>query len=339
MSKITIKNIEKCFGKTKVLNNINFEVAEGEVVSLLGPSGSGKTTILKVIAGLVKQDKGDILFGEKSLMKVPVDKRGIVIVFQEYLLFPHLNVEENIGFGLKVAKRPKEEIKNRVEQMLELVKLKNYNKKYPSELSGGQQQRIALARALAIEPKVLLLDEPFSSLDTELREEIRELTLEIQRKLNITTILVTHDKEEALMCSDKIAVMLDGEIKQFDTPEQLYKRPNCIEVANFFGNKNYIDGKIEANHFISNLITVKINKSDFEKAKLMVKQEDIEILPIGKTNLEGKIISSKFAGDKIYYTVLVQHYELKVTSQAKKVYRAGETVSINIKLENIIIFT
>ncbi|MFO1444216.1 ABC transporter ATP-binding protein [Bacillus sp. Bva_UNVM-123] len=338
MSKITIKNLNKSFGKTKVLDNIHFEVEEGQVVSLLGSSGCGKTTTLKMIAGLIKPDKGDILLGEQSIINLPVEKRGTVIVFQEHLLFPHLNIEENIGFGLKMAKRPKEEIKVQVEKMLELVKLKGNNKKYPHELSGGQQQRVALARALAIEPKVLLLDEPFSSLDTKLREEMRELTLEIQKKLKITTILVTHDREEALMCSDKIAVMLSGQIKQFDTPEELYKNPKSIEIANFFGAKNYIDGRIENGFFKSKIIHVQTEKENTEEAKLMVKQDDIEIFPFGTTDLTGQIISSKYAGERIYYSVSVKGYELKVISQSHTVYKVGEDVSINIKLERVILF-
>ncbi len=338
MSKIMIKNLEKSFGKAKVLDNIHFEVEEGQVVSLLGPSGCGKTTTLKMIAGLIRPDKGDILLRNHSILKVPVEKRGIVIVFQEHLLFPHLNIEENIGFGLKMAKRPKGEIKIQVEKMLELVKLKGYNKKYPHELSGGQQQRIALARALAVEPKVLLLDEPFSSLDTKLREEMRELTLEIQKKLRMTTILVTHDQEEALICSDKIAIMLNGQIKQFDTPEELYKNPTSIEIANFFGAKNYINGQIENGFFQSDIIHVPTEKENTKDAKLMVKQEDIELFPLGITDLSGQVISSKFAGEKIYYSVSVKGYELKVISPSQTVYKVGEAVSIRIKLERVILF-
>jgi len=338
MSKITIKNIEKSFGEIKMLDNINFEVEEGKVVSLIGPSGCGKTTTLKMIAGLIKPDKGDIFLGEHSIIKLPVEKRGTVIVFQEHLLFPHLNIEENIGFGLKMAKRPKEEIKVQVEKMLELVKLKGNNKKYPHELSGGQQQRVALARALAIEPKVLLLDEPFSSLDTKLREEMRELTLEIQKKLKITTILVTHDREEALMCSDKIAVMLNGEIKQFDTPEELYKNPKSIDVANFFGRKNYINGRIEDGWFRSEVINIQTEKTNTKEAKLMVKPEDIEIFPLGTTDLAGQIVSSKYGGERTYYSVSIKGIKLMVISQSPTIYMEGEKVSINIKLDHLRIF-
>ncbi|HAE91972.1 ABC transporter ATP-binding protein [Tissierella praeacuta] len=338
MSKIILKNIEKSFNKIKVLNNINFEVEEGKVVSLLGSSGCGKTTTLKIIAGLIKPDSGEILLGEDNITDSPVEKRGTVIVFQDYLLFPHLNVEENIGFGLKMSRVSKKDIGIKVEKMLELVQLKGYNKKYPNELSGGQQQRVALARALAIEPKVLLLDEPFSSLDTKLREDMREFTLEIQRKLNITTILVTHDKEEALMSSDKIAIMLNGEIKQFGTPEELYERPNSIEVADFFGDKNYICCEITNGIFVSDLLSFSIEMEDLENSKAMIKPEDIKIYPKGTTELEGIILSRKYAGERVYYTILVRGMELKVISQTSKIYKVGDKISIDINIEGIKIF-
>ncbi len=289
MSKIMVKNIQKSFGKGKVLENIDFEVDDGKVVSLLGPSGCGKTTTLKVIAGLLQPDEGTIFIGDQNITKLPSEKRGTVIVFQDHLLFPHLNVEQNIGFGLKMAKHPKKEIKDRVEEMLDLVKLKGTNRKYPHELSGGQQQRIALARALAVSPKVLLLDEPFSNLDPRLRQEIRELTFEIQRNLGMTTILVTHDKEEALMSSDKIAFMQDGKIKQFGTPEELYQRPNSIEVAHFLGEKNFIPGRIQNGRFQSDIVSIQSARSDANHARLMIKPEDIGIFPVGTKDLEGTV--------------------------------------------------
>lgn len=338
MSKITIKNIEKSLGEVKILDQINFKVEEGKVVSLLGPSGCGKTTTLKIIAGLLRPDKGGIFLGDTSITNLSVEKRGTVIVFQDHLLFPHLNVEENIGFGLKMAKCPKKEIKAQVEKMLELVKLIGFNKKYPHKLSGGQQQRIALARALAVEPKVLLLDEPFSSLDMQLREDMRKLTLEIQRKLKITTILVTHDKEEAFMSSDQIAIMLNGQIKQFGSPKELYEKPNSIEVADFLGEKNYIEGMIKNGRFFSEIMNFNTSKDDTKKAKAMVKPEDIKIFPEGTKNVAGQIISSRYAGERVYYTVLVNDVELKIVSQSPTIYLVGDKVSIDIELDNPRIF-
>ena len=338
MSKIMIKNLQKSFGKGKVLENIDFEVDDGKVVSLLGPSGCGKTTTLKVIAGLLQPDEGTIFIGDQNITKLPPEKRGTVIVFQDHLLFPHLNVEQNIGFGLKMAKHPKKEIKDQVEEMLDLVKLKGTNHKYPHELSGGQQQRIALARALAVSPKVLLLDEPFSNLDPKLRQEIRELTFEIQRNLGMTTILVTHDKEEALMSSDKIAFMQDGKIKQFGTPEELYQRPNSIEVAHFLGEKNFIPGRIQNGRFQSDIVSIQSARSDANHARLMIKPEDIGIFPVGTKDLEGTIQSRKYAGERVYYTVVVRGIELKIISQSASFYSIGDRVSLEVNINDPIIF-
>ncbi|MBB6445597.1 ABC transporter ATP-binding protein [Bacillus benzoevorans] len=338
MSKITVKNIAKSFAKRKVLDHIDFEVEDGTVVSLLGPSGCGKTTTLKVIAGLLQPDDGAVFIGDENITKRATEKRGAVIVFQDHLLFPHLNVEQNIGFGLKMAKYPRKEIRERVEEMLDLVKLKGTNRKYPHELSGGQQQRIALARALAVRPKVLLLDEPFSNLDPKLRQEIRELTFAIQRDLRMTTILVTHDKEEALMSSDKIAFMLNGQIKQFGTPEELYQKPNSIEVAHFLGEKNFIPGRIQNGRFQSDIVTIHTAKGDASKAKLMIKPEDIAIFPAGTMDLEGTIVSRKYAGERVYYTVVVFGIELKVVSQSASFYNSGDQVSLEVHLSDPIIF-
>ncbi|WMM24625.1 ABC transporter ATP-binding protein [Tissierella sp. MB52-C2] len=335
---IELKNIYKGFSGKKVLNNISLVIEEGELVSLLGPSGCGKTTSLKIIGGLLPPDEGDILIDGKTVLNVPVEKRGIVIVFQDYLLFPHLNIEENIGFGLKMRKVPKKDIKIQVKKMLDLVKLKGYNKKYPNEISGGEQQRVALARALAIDPRVLLLDEPFSNLDTKLREEMRELTKSIQKKLNITTILVTHDKEEALMTSDKIAIMLKGEIKQFGTPEELYESPNSMEVADFMGDKNYISGSVINNRFIGNTLNFPINMEDMENVIVMVKPEDIRICPQETKTLSGIIRSKKYGGERIYYTVSIDKDMLKVVSNASPTYEVEDKVSIDINLEGIRLF-
>lgn len=338
MFRIICDGIEKYFNKKKVLDDISFSVEEGELVSLLGSSGSGKTTILKIIAGLVQPDKGEIKLGDRIINEVPVEKRGTVIVFQDYLLFPHLNVEENIGFGLKMSNEPKNFIRIQVEKMLELVHLEGYNKKYPYELSGGQKQRVALARALAIKPKVLLLDEPFSNLDGKLRQAMRELTLSIQKKLNITTILVTHDWEEAMMMSDKIAIVLDGKIKQFGTPKELYQIPNSKQVADFFGEKNYIQGSIINGRFKSKIFNIHTNANDLKEAMAMIKPEDIKISQEShdKTDLKAIIKDRRYAGKKTYYSILVGETELKVESS--QTVEVGDIVRIQIDFNNVIIF-
>lgn len=339
MSQIVLKNISKSFGNKKVLDDISLVVEEGEMLSLLGPSGCGKTTTLNIIAGLLKPDNGDILFGNSSILNIAVEKRGAVIVFQDYLLFPHLNVAQNIEFGLKMAKVDKVKRQEQVKRMLQLVQLDGYEKKYPDELSGGQKQRVAIARALAIEPKVLLLDEPFSNLDMRLRESMRDFILQIQRKLKITTILVTHDKEEALMTSDKIAVMLDGKIRQFGTPTELYQRPVSPEVANFFGEKNYIRGYIKDGIFISDFGNFKTKYDRYSSVKAMIKPEDIDLLePSNDTGIIGIVKARKYAGDRIYYIVSANDIELKCLSEPRKMFNEGDKVQVSIDFNNAVFF-
>lgn len=336
MSKIILKNINKSFGKTTVLKDINLEIKQGQLVSLLGPSGVGKTTILKIIAGLLEPDSGEIFVSGEKINNRPIEKRGTVIVFQEYLLFPHLNVYDNIGFGLKMAKRPKDKIHKQVEKMLKLVQLQGYEKRYPNELSGGQRQRVALARALAIEPKVLLLDEPFSNLDTKLKESIRELTFNIQKELKITTILVTHEIEESLMHADKIAVLLKESIAQFDTPEAIYQTPNSIAVAEFIGDNNYVQGKIMDNRFISEIFTVKTPIKDKDRATAVIKPESIEIVEDGE--IEGKIISRKYAGDRIHYEIMANGIKLKAVDYGYSQYKMEDRINFKIHGNDILIF-
>lgn len=343
MSHVKLINLTKRFDKVEVLKNINLDIKEGEIVSLLGPSGCGKSTTLKIIAGILEPDGGNILFDEKSVNSIPTGKRDASIVFQEYLLFPHMNVFENIEFGLKMKKVNKKDRKIKVEELIDLVKLSGFENKYPSELSGGQQQRVAIARTLAINPKVLLLDEPFSNLDINLRNEMREFVLNLQKKLKITTILVTHDKEEALMMSDKIAVMLNGEIKQFDTPKNLYEKPKTKCVANIFGERNYIRGKIRDNKFISDFIDLDLSYCELliegmNNVELMIPQESIKLHSIEiEEGTKGKIIKRKYAGEKTYYHVDINELELK-SSVANSNFTEGEIVRVEIQTDKVIPF-
>ena len=240
MSRIEIQNLSKKFDNKEVLKSLTLEIKQGEMVALLGPSGCGKTTTLKLISGLLEADQGDIKFDGRSVIDQATEQRGAVLVFQEYLLFPHLTVEENIGFGLKMQGVAKDKRRKRVKSLLELVNLPGHEERFPHELSGGQQQRIALARALAVNPKVLLLDEPISNLDANLREEMRDLIKKIHDEEKMTTVFVTHDREEALLVADRIAVMRNGNLEQLGTPEELYRNPVNRYVANFFGQANYI---------------------------------------------------------------------------------------------------
>lgn len=339
MASITIKNISKNFQNKNVLQNIDLNINEGEMISLLGPSGCGKTTMLKVIAGLIKPDNGDIFFNGNSVLNISVEKRGAIIVFQEYRLFPHLTVEKNIEFGLKMAKVSKDKRKRKIKEMIDLVKLNGHEKKYPRELSGGQQQRVAVARSLAIEPKVLLLDEPFSNLDTRLRESMREFVSEIQKKLGITTILVTHDKEEALTMSNKIAVMLNGEIRQYGTPQEIYENPSSKSVADFFGEKNYVDGEISDGYFKCSFGKFKTKLNINNKVKAMVRPEEIEILNNKEEkSINGIIKSRKYAGDKIFYTIRSNDKDIKCICSPKRIFDIGEKISFVINFDNIVYF-
>ena len=243
---LELKNIKKSFTPGEdVLDDICLTVARGEFVTLLGSSGCGKTTTLRIIAGLEQTDSGSVWINGQDVTKLPPDKRDVNTVFQNYALFPHMNVAENIGYGLKLRKVPRGEIKKKVAQMLELVQLEGYEKRKPSELSGGQKQRVAIARALVNNPKVLLLDEPLGALDPQLRRAMQIELKHLQKKLGITFIYITHDQEEAINMSDRIAVMKDGRIEQIGTPDEIYNHPKTSYVATFVGNANILHGAAE----------------------------------------------------------------------------------------------
>ncbi|HDI75300.1 MAG: ABC transporter ATP-binding protein [Thermoprotei archaeon] len=241
---VRLKNVSKRFGKVVAVDDVTLEIKEGEFFTFLGPSGCGKTTTLRIIAGLEYPDKGRIFFDDEDVTDVPPYKRNTGMVFQNYALWPHMTVFENISYGLKIRGYSKHEIKKKVDEVLELVQLKGLENRYPTQLSGGQQQRVALARALVIEPKVLLLDEPLSNLDARLRVEMREELKRLQKELKITTIYVTHDQEEALVISDRIAVMRQGRIMQVGEPDEVYRRPKNLFVATFLGRCSLIEGKV-----------------------------------------------------------------------------------------------
>lgn len=339
MSKIWLKNIYKNFDNKRVLEDINLSVEEGSMISLLGPSGCGKSTTLKIIAGILTPDKGDILFNGNSVLKVPIEKRGAVIVFQNHLLFPHLSVEDNIGFGLRMAKVDKAERMKKVKDLIELVELQGHEKKYPDELSGGQSQRVSIARALAIEPKVLLLDEPFSSLDINLRQSMREFICNIQRRLGITTILVTHDKDDALMTSDEIAVMINGSIRQVGTPIEIYERPNSPEVANFFGERNYIKGMINDHIFSCVFGKYEVEPVRSISVKAMVKPEDVHILPSDQASaIKGVIKTRTYVGDRVFYTIICSNEELRCTASSERLYEPLEEVAVNIDFKKAMFY-
>ena len=240
---LELRNITKSFGKTEVLKDISIQIGKGEFLTLLGPSGCGKTTILRIIAGLEEPDGGRVFLNGVDVTEAEPNKRDVNTVFQNYALFPHMNVEDNIAYGLRIRKTDKKEIAARVAQALELVQLSGYNKRYPHELSGGQKQRVAIARAIVNNPKVLLLDEPLGALDLQLRRQMQMELKRLQKRLGITFVYITHDQEEAINMSDRIAVMRDGVFEQIGTPAQVYDLPKTSYVAEFVGNANLIHGR------------------------------------------------------------------------------------------------
>jgi len=242
MSRVNIDNLSKHFGTVVAVDNLTVDVESGELVALLGPSGCGKTTTMRMLAGLLAPSSGDIRFEQHSVLRLPPERRGAVMVFQKHLLFPHMNVADNVGFGLKMRGMDQRTIAQRVSSMLALVQLPGYEARRAHELSGGQQQRVALARALVIEPEVLLLDEPLANLDANLRLEMRKLIRTLQQSLGITTIFVTHDQEEAVMLADRVALMVDGRLQQYAAPRIFYEQPANQTVARFFRNENFLPG-------------------------------------------------------------------------------------------------
>ena len=332
---IEIKDIHKTFEDDghNVLKNINLNIKKNEFITLLGPSGCGKTTTLRILAGFEKPSGGEVLFDGKDLLAIPPHKRNLNTVFQSYALFPHMNVEDNIAFGLKMKKVSKDEIKEKVTKMLKLVNLENFEKRPVKLLSGGQQQRVAIARALVNEPQVLLLDEPLGALDLKLRKEMQTELKNMQKALGITFIFVTHDQEEALTMSDTVVVMNEGRILQQGTPEDIYNEPTTAFVANFIGTSNIIDGHMTKDNEVSFLGTtfacVDPMPSATNKVGVVVRPEDIKIKtdPQG-CHLQGIVTDVTFFGVHYEMKVKVGEYEWKIHST--KMYPAGQNVGLNM---------
>ncbi len=249
MGVLALKELDLCYGRTRVVHGLNLTVADGELVSLLGPSGTGKTTVLKAVAGLIQPRAGEVLIDGRSVAGVPPERRRAVMVFQKPLLFPFMNVAQNIDFGLRMQRLDRAESRSRVRSILELTGLAGLEHRKVHEISGGQQQRVALARALVLQPSILLLDEPLSSLDANLRQQMRELIQDLQAHTRITTLFVTHDQAEALMLSDRVGLLLGGRLRQLGTPRELFHRPVDPEVARFFGGCNFFEGRVREGVF------------------------------------------------------------------------------------------
>jgi ABC-type Fe3+/spermidine/putrescine transport system ATPase subunit len=303
----SVVGVSKFFGKTSVLQNISFDVAEGEALVLLGASGSGKTTILRIIAGLEQPYTGKIMLHGKEVTELPARERGVGVIFQAYALFPKMTVEKNIGYGLKIRKRKRKEIKEKVNELLSLVQLEEHRKKYPSQLSGGQQQRVAIARTLAYDPEVLLFDEPFGALDAQTRGHLRREIRALLKKVNVPAIFITHDQEEALELGDRIAVINVGHIEQIGTPSEVYNNPATEYVATFLGAANIFEGVIR-NGYVevgTAQVPAQIDAQRFtegQPCKLIFRPEDVSIsktqeLPGGRNYLfSGLVEATSFVG-------------------------------------------
>ncbi|MGE3797037.1 MAG: ABC transporter ATP-binding protein [Thermomicrobiales bacterium] len=295
MARVTLRDVSKRYGETVAVAGINAEIAEGEFVTLLGPSGCGKTTTLRMVAGLIEPTSGEIFFDDQSMNRVPTHRRNIGLAFQSHALFPHMSVEKNIAFGLTTKRAPKNEVRQRVQEMLELIEMTDYGDRMPSQLSGGQQQRVALARMLAPNPTVLLFDEPLSALDRNLRDSLKYSILQLQRRTGKTAIYVTHDQSEAFAISDRIFVMNKGRVEQDGTQLDIYLRPQTEFVANFVGDNNTLSGAIRSVKIADGLQEVvvdcgftsirSITAADFQEGdavSVFIRPEHIEVIPEGE---------------------------------------------------------
>ena len=355
---VELDGVEKHFGEVAALDGVSAQIREGEFFSLLGPSGCGKTTLLRLIAGFEQPTKGNISIDGSQMHGVEANERPTNMVFQSYAIFPHLNVEENVGYGLKRLNLGKEETVLRVNEMLKLVDLDNYNKRPAHALSGGQRQRVALARSLIMKPKVLLLDEPLSSLDKNLREQMQVELRHLQRTVGITFILVTHDQEEALTMSDRIAVMFEGQIVQIASPQELYSRPKSKRVASFIGVMNFIEGQLlkggDQNTTVDAGILGNVNVSPDQipiplnsgPVIIGIRPEMLTLLFEDRDRTEfeisGVILESTYFGDMTYYTVQVAGLKSPLTismrnTAGRRVLDDGESARVGWGAESLVI--
>jgi len=352
---VELKNVTKQFENIKAVDNVSFKVEKGEFFTLLGPSGCGKTTTLRMISGFYEPDEGEIYIDERLVNGLPPEQRNTGFVFQNYALFPHMTVFENVAYGLKIRKVSKEEIKKRVSEVLSFVGLKGFEERYPHQLSGGQQQRVALARVLIINPKVLLLDEPLSNLDAKLRVYMRGELRKIQQSLKVTAIYVTHDQAEALSMSDRIAVMNAGKIEQIGSPAEIYGEPKTKFVADFMGLVNMIEGRIIKIDNSSQIIEtqyglikspLKEGVKEGDKVFILIRPESIEVVKSelksekGQLNeFYGEIKEASFTGSHVKYTIVIDKtLTLSAIIQdplKKGILKEGSKVKLTFPIEGI----
>jgi len=350
MDFIDIRDLLKRFGKVVAVDRVTFSIEKGEIVTLLGPSGCGKTTTLRCIAGLERPDEGDVMIDGRPMFSqgfVPPSKRGIGMVFQNYAVWPHMRVFDNVAYGLKIARLPKKEIRERVLETLKLVGLEGLEGRYPTQLSGGQQQRVALARALTRNPKVLLLDEPLSNLDAKLREKMRFEIQGLVKRMGITAVYVTHDQAEAMVISDRVAVMNQGRIVQVGPPDEIYHRPATKFVADFIGVTNFIPGTVvelvgdRAEAVLeTDFGRVRCSVVDPEAvapgrgATAFVRPEDVEVVEEGEepgeNRFEGTVLHRVYLGNILYLFVKLGETQLRVQGRAALPHREGDAIRVHL---------
>ncbi|MBR5278673.1 MAG: ABC transporter ATP-binding protein [Clostridia bacterium] len=334
---LRLQNISVKFDDDQILNDLSLNINEKEFVTLLGPSGCGKTTTLRILAGFVTPDSGDVLFEGKRINDIPPYERQINTIFQKYALFPHLNVYENVAFGLRVQKKSEEEIEKTVHEMLELVNLKGFDKRNINSLSGGQQQRVSIARALAVKPRVLLLDEPLGALDLKLRKDMQNELKGIQQRLGITFIYVTHDQEEALSMSDTVVVMNGGKIQQIGSPLDIYNEPENAFVADFIGESNIIDGVMLDDYKASfagrvfDCLDKGFNKN--EPVDVVIRPEDVDVVPVEKGMICGEVTSVTFKG--VHFEIIVDINGFKWMIQTTDYEPVGAKIGLFIEPDAI----
>lgn len=334
---IDLKHISVKLGDNQVLDDLSLYIRDRDFITLLGPSGCGKTTILRVIAGFLEPDEGDVIFEDKKINGVPPHKRQVNTIFQRYALFPHLNVYENVAFGLRIKKTPESEIEKTVSKMLSIVNLSGFEKRNINSLSGGQQQRVAIARALAVKPRVLLLDEPLGALDLKLRREMQVELKKIQQQMGITFIYVTHDQEEALTMSDTVVVLNQGYIQQIGTPVDIYNEPTNAFVADFIGESNIIDGVMIRDRLVrilgAEFACVDEGFGENMPVDVVIRPEDVVLTPPSQGELKGVVTDIIFKGVHYEMHVMVNGYEWLVHSTVST--PIGAEVGLSVEPSNI----
>ncbi|MBQ9841257.1 MAG: ABC transporter ATP-binding protein [Erysipelotrichaceae bacterium] len=348
---IKIRDAVKRYGDNTIITDLSLDIKEGEFFTLLGPSGCGKTTLLRMIAGFNSIEGGDFYFNDKRINDIDPAKRNIGMVFQNYAIFPHLTVKDNVAFGLKNRKMPKDKIEVETKKFMELMHIDEYAERMPDRLSGGQQQRVALARALVIQPDVLLMDEPLSNLDAKLRVEMRTVIKEIQNSVGITTVYVTHDQEEAMAVSDRIAVMHNGDIQHIGTPKDLYQRPANMFVATFIGHTNVVDGRLsvedgktflQVKDYKVELTTVADEYKVDQPVQVSIRPEELLISTEDVPGMKAVIDDSIFLGLNTHYMVHLEdgtRFEIIQESKIDSIIPKGTTIHLAINAEKVNVFT